>query len=118
MGFTNAGRVLFEPIREVVFGDIGADYSQFGTPYLNQIRIIRIINTSNADVFISFDGTNDDIIVPSDGFVLYDYGANANFPAGILAQSKNTQVWIKLVSADATSGSVYLETVYAAGANG
>lgn len=116
MGMTNAIRVQYEPIREVDNGDIAGIYTAIGTPFLHAIRMVRIVNTTNADVFISYDGSTDHDIVPQGGFVLYDYGTNKAENAGILEQAKGTQPWVRLVSGAASSGSLFLIAIYAAGA--
>ena len=115
MGANNAIRVQYEEIREVDNGDIAGGYSAFGTPFAHAIRTVRIVNTTNADVFISYDGSTDHDIVPQGGFVLYDYGSNRAENAGILEQAKGTQAWVRLVSGDASSGSLFMVTIYAAG---
>ncbi len=117
MGVNNAIRVQYEEIREVNNADIGAGYSVVGLPFGHAIRIVRIINTTNAAVFISYDGLTDHDIVPSGAFVLYDYGSNAAINSGIFEQAKGTQAYVKLVGAAAASGSLYLVAIYAAGSS-
>jgi hypothetical protein len=78
--------------------------------------MFKITNTTNANMLISFDGTTDNLIVPAGSFTLYDLSTNApplsevdNLVLGI-----NTQFYLKYSTAP-TSGSVYLEGIYAKG---
>jgi hypothetical protein len=78
------------------------------------MRMIRIINNTNGDVFISFDAVNDNLFVPANSFVLYDGTANNEDAVLYFVFAIGTQVYIKYSSAPST-GSVYVETIYGQG---
>ncbi len=107
----SATRAYFEALRSLAFGSISGSYAALGTKLLNPARIIKIVNTTDADVLISVDGTADHDIVPAGGFFLYDLTTNhaGNLQGFYFPQG--TQFYVKQVSAP-TSGSVYLTVVY------
>lgn len=113
----NATRVKYEAIRQAGFATLSAAYAAVGTPFTNPIRSVKIVNTTNADIFVSYDGVTDQDIIPTGSFALYDYCSNLAMPAGRLEQPLGTQVWAREVSADATSGSVYVIAMYGSASN-
>lgn len=103
----------FEALRSVGFGSISGTYVGLGTPIDYPGRIIKITNTTDADIFVSTDGTTDQDIVPAGGFVLYDLGGNRSNLSGSLDFHKFVRFYVREVSAAPTSGSVYLTLIYA-----
>lgn len=105
-----------DSLRSVAFGTITNAYTVLGAILSHTWRMFKITNTTNANMLISFDGTTDNLIVPAGSFTLYDLSTNApplsevdNLVLGI-----NTQFYLKYSTAP-TSGSVYLEGIYAKG---
>lgn len=88
-------------------------YTALGTPFAHSMRLIKIINTSNADIIVSYDGVTDNDYVPAGGFTLYDYSSNALDDAGWFMR-ESTQVYVKL-AAGAASGGVFLVCYYGLG---
>lgn len=109
--FTNRAKV--DTLRTVAFGGISGTYAKVGTALSYPARIICFTNTTNADVTFSMDGTTDQLIVPAGSFKLFDITTNHK-PVGQddFCFSNGTQWYVKQVTAP-TSGSVYLEVVYA-----
>jgi hypothetical protein len=104
----------FETLRSVAFGGISGTYAPIGAAFTTNIRIFCITNQTNGDLFISLSGTTDHMFIPANSFRLYDLSTNAppisqndNFE---LAQL--TRFYVKQSTAP-TSGSVYLEAIYA-----
>ncbi len=106
-------KVAFEPVRELAFGDIGAVYVSL-TPTTDHTRILRLVSTLNADIYISVDGINNVIRLAANSFVLYDFSTNKIRDDGLFL-AEGTIIRVKLVSAAATSGSFWCEIVYGAG---
>ena len=103
----------FDFLRTVGFATITAAYTPLGTPLARNWRAFAFTNTSNATLFISFDGTTDNIVIPANSFKLYDLAANSadvGDAAGLIMQL-NTQISVKYLTAP-TSGSVYVEALY------
>lgn len=105
--------VRFDEIRSLAFGSISGTYAKLGTANLHLGRILKILNNTDADIFISFDGTTDNDFIPSKAFCLYDLTANL-FPGTEYVLERGTQMWVKQSTAP-TSGSVYATIVYGQG---
>lgn len=107
--------VTYEPVRELAAASIGATYVKFGNPTIAHSRLLRIVSTLNADVYISFDGINNHIRVAAASFVLYDYAANLVNDDGLFLR-QGTQIWAKETSGGAPSmGEIWCEVIYASG---
>lgn len=103
-----------DSIRSLAFGGISGSYAPVGAPLSKNWSMFRITNNTNGDLFISFDGTTDNLFVPANGFVLYDLSTNAP-PVSVtdnLVLAINTQFYAKQSSAPST-GSLYIEGIYA-----
>lgn len=118
-----AKSVRVDTLRTVAFGGISANYAVLGAAFTHRIRILKITNNTDGDLFIGFnalvtapasDGTADGDIVPAGGFVLYDFTSNSEPTGSSLVFEVGTQVWVRQSTAP-TSGSVYLTTIYARG---
>ncbi len=104
----------FETLRTLAFGSLSTSYAALGTPITHSLRMFRIINSTNADLNISLDGTNDHMLVPATSFVLYDVAANGQ-NASFRIQN-GSQFYAKIVTGgSASSGQVALECIYARG---
>jgi hypothetical protein len=110
-------RAKFENLRTLAFGSISAaSYAAVGVPFANPIRILKISNTTDIDVFISFDGelaNSMDVVVPN-GFVLYDLSTNKADQAGALEIPSGSTVYVKRIGLVVpTSGNIYVTAIYA-----
>ncbi len=103
----------FDAWRSVAFGSITASYTALGTPFGHAMRIVQIINGTDGDIAISFDGTTDNVPVLASGFGLYDLTCDQDFSESFRYQ-KGTQLFIKYLTAP-TTGSVYIVCVYGKG---
>ncbi len=97
-------------------------YISLGSVFAHRMRIIKIVNETDADMFISFNsssiaplsnGTQDNDFIPSGGFILYDFTSNSDSGDPFVFQN-GTQIWIRYSTAPTTK-SVYLTTVYSKG---
>jgi len=107
-------RVTWEPIRSVNTATsvpfAAGSYVQMGTALANPSFILKMVNLSNVNVLVSFDGTNDYDICPANGFWLYDEDAGGNNNQFL---PKGTPILIKnAAGAAAGIGLVYLVTQY------
>lgn len=104
----------YEPIRSLPAASILAmAYTEIGDPFENPSRIFKITNLTDAALFISFDGVTDHDIVGANSFTLYDYCSDRSEQGGTLEQAAGTQVWVREESTPATTGTVYVTTIYA-----
>lgn len=101
----------WENLRGILFSDLSGVYSPIGTPLDNPARLIKIVNTTDVNVFISTNGTDDKDIVPAHGFFLYDIATNKTEQSCLFLDQGST---LYVRSDDVpTLGSVYLVSIYA-----
>lgn len=105
--------VGFEPLRSLSYTAISGAYAPLGTPTDFPSKIIKLQNTTDAAVFISFDGVTAVDILPAGAFTLYDFSSNSYVDWGFELK-KGTQFYVSQVSA-VSLGAVYLTCVYAIG---
>lgn len=104
----------FEPVREIAFGSIGAAYATIGTPTTNHVRFIRLVNGTDAEVYISTDGVTDHLRLRVNESIPINLSSNKVREDGLFL-SAFTQFYAKDVAAATTTGSVWIEVVYAYG---
>ena len=103
--------VRFDAQRTLAFGAISGTYAALGGPTTHLMRILKVVNNTNADLTISFDGTTDNDFVPANSFVLYDFESNSYSQYDFLL-ALGTQLYVKGAPG---SGSVYAIMVYGKG---
>jgi hypothetical protein len=108
----DAIRVQFDTLRSLAFGSISGTYAAVGTAFTRPARIVKITNTMDADITVSFGGGIDNDYVPAGSFVLYDFCANMAAQGGYLAQSIGTKVSAK-TSGSPSKGAVYVTVIEA-----
>ncbi len=126
MSIASAVRIAFETVRGIDFADIPADYTPtnpglaFYVPAEHPIRILKINNTTDANIVISFDQLNDDPTLmndhdyfPAASGTIYDYGTNHAQTAGLLEQPMHTPFFIRYDTTPPTKGIVTITVIYA-----
>lgn len=112
MSFTNRAQV--DILRTLGFAGVGATFAPVGTPFAFPARIICFTNTTTEDLIFSMDGSTDQLIVPAGSFKLFDITTNHRpVNQDDFCFSNGTQWYVRYASAVPTSGSVYIEVVYA-----
>ena len=114
IGMAYGRRVEFEAVREVAFGGIGAAYAALGAALTDNARIIGITNTTDAEVYISFDGVTNHLRVAPGSFKLYDLTANKVRDDGYFL-GIGTQVFQVRVAGAPTVGALWVEVMIAGG---
>ena len=109
---TNIAR--FDQLRVIGFASISGTYAAVGTPLGHQARIICLTNNTDADMLVSVDTVNDNLIVPAGGFKLFDFTTNKSDNSHTMVIVPNTQFYVKQISAP-SSGNFYIEIIYSAG---
>ena len=107
-------RGVFDLIRELAFGGISGTYAAIGTPFGNHIRLLGITNTTDQEIYITFDGIGDNLRMARNSFKDYDISTNKIQDDGLFLAS-GTQIYIKEVSASVTEGDVWVEVLGAEG---
>lgn len=91
-------RVQFNPIGVVAFGSITGSYAAFGPSMPGHARIIRFVNSTDKDIYVSADGVNDNLRIAANSFALFDFSTNRIQDDGLFVQ-KGDQFYLKYVSA-------------------
>lgn len=109
-------RAAYDTIRELDAGDIGATYAALGSPFTVEPHLLSFNSSLNDEIYISTDGVTDMLRIASNSFKLHDVCTNKirdeglTFPIG-------TQLYVKEVSGSVSTGSVWVEAIYAEGVN-
>lgn len=106
-------QVAFEAVRELAFGGISGTFATVGTPSIDHTRIAVFTNGTNADLYISFDGTTNHLRIAANSFKLFDFCSDKVSDDGFFLR-QGTQIWVKQVTAP-TSGTFWVELIYASG---
>jgi len=101
----------FETIRSVVGTSLNVAYQAASVPLVFPASIFRLINTTNADIFLSTNGVNDHIFLAEASFVLYDVSTNRSIPEENLKIPALTQFYAR-TTGTITAGTLYIEVIY------
>jgi len=110
----SSARARFELLRSIGFAAISNNFAGVGTPFLNPIRILKITNTTDVNILVSFNGLDSIDILPADFYYLYDIGENKADCVGLLELAAGDRVYVKAEAGLPTVGSVYVTSMYAA----
>jgi hypothetical protein len=100
-----------EPVRTVAFGGISGVYAGVGAEMTRPIRMMIMQNLTDVLVMFSFDGINDFIPLPTNGYAALDITTNKTVDAGFFL-AEGQRLYVKDMGLPATLGAVYLSTVY------
>ena len=104
-----------DALRTLGFGSINnVTYTELGGEFEHPMRLLKIVNNTNGDMLISFDGTTDNDFIPAGGFSLYDIMTNKENAVPYFVFANGTQMFVKYSTAP-TSGAVYVVCVYGQG---
>jgi len=107
-------RVSFDPIRELDFAGISGTYSPLGTPFGDHVRLLSLNNSTDQELYISFDGVREHLRIAANSFKLFDLSANKVRDDGLFI-AVGTQIYVREVSTSVTSGSIWAEAMAAVG---
>ena len=69
-------RIKFNPLINFNAASLTGSYVAFGS-FTYPCRIMHIVNDSDEDVYVSFDGgTTDHLFIKAGSYLLYDFGTN------------------------------------------
>lgn len=105
-------RLVPEAARSLAHGSIGAAYMGVGTAFSKPVRILMIQNLTDVSLMFSFDGINDHVPLPRDGYMLLDATSNKAKEDGLYF-AEGTRIYVKDIGSP-SSGSVYVTTFYGA----
>ncbi|MFP3859214.1 MAG: hypothetical protein ACLFUW_00180 [Bacteroidales bacterium] len=107
-------RATFEPLREVASGSITGSYTALGSAIIDHARIVRIVNATNDQAYLSLDGSTDHIRMAANSFYLLDFSTNKVRDDGLFLPV-GTTFYVKHTGSAPTSGNLWIEICYAAG---
>lgn len=119
---TQGGRLGIETIRSLIFSSISSTYAGItSVGLLNSARVICFTNLTNSNLFVAVtpgntpasDNTEDQLIVPANGFKLIDVTTN-RLPNVALSLNAGTRLWARTAtgSSNPSSGFIYAEVFY------
>lgn len=73
--------------------------------------LIKIVNNTNVDILVSWDGLNPHDAVPAGGFSLYDFCSDAGSQRGLYA-AQGTQFYVKGAAGGGNTGTLYIVVFY------
>jgi hypothetical protein len=86
-------------------------YVGVGTTIDNPARMLLIYNLTDQPVFFSFDGLDDHIPLPNNGYIVLDIAANKTRESGFFL-AEGERLYAKYINAMPTVGSVYFTVFY------
>lgn len=106
--------IRVDGLRSLAAGSISASYTAIGTPFTHMMRLLKVVNNTNADIIISYDGVNDNDFIPASSFYLYDGNTNKNLPDSRYVFQPYTTVYARSTGAPST-GSIYVVALFGQG---
>ena len=114
MTSANSVRVQFDDLRALPFDQVIDTYTLVGTIFSVPVRVIKIYNSTDASITVSYNGgVSDQDAFPAQSGTIYDYGSNKANQAGTFDQPVRQGVWVKYRSGVPTSGEVTVTVMYA-----
>lgn len=107
-------RATFDAVRELAFGGISGTYAAVGTALTDHARLVRFVNQTDAQIYISLDGSTNNIRMAANSFFILDFSSNKVRDDGLFLPI-GTIFSTKQVSGAPTTGSLWIEVVAATG---
>lgn len=106
----------YDTIRTIPLASLTASYQALGTAFGHAVRLVHFVNNTNGDMMVSFDGINDNVVVPANTGFIHDLTSNEDSNEKVRL-SQGTQALVKYLSAPTTpaDGGFYLSCVYTVG---
>lgn len=108
-------RIVPDVLRTSLFGAIGAGYTAIGAVYTNPIRILSIKNMTNQTLVFSYDGVNDEEILPAASGLVLDFCSNSAGGSTFPFIAAGTTIFVKHNGVAPTSGQVSISAYFCLG---
>lgn len=108
-------QLLFENVRTLAFGAIGAGYTMLGTALAHPARQFLLQNLTNGNLMFSTDGVNDKFPLASGVSWINDNTSNAVSGTGGFYLPEGTVLYVKQLGTAPTAGAVYFTVMYGGG---
>jgi hypothetical protein len=106
-------RLTPETVRTLGFAAIGAAYVGIGATMSRPIRMLVLQNLTDALLMFSFDGINDHLPLPANGYLALDITANKTITQGFFL-AEGQRLYCRHLGVAPTVRSTYLTTFYGA----
>lgn len=110
----NGIRALPTTLRQIAFGAIGAGFTPIGAPFDNAIRIISLKNFTNATLYFSYNGVDEQEILLPNSAIVIDFSTNSSY-AEFPMISKSTTIYVAYAVGAPTSGLAAVSAYYCLG---
>lgn len=102
-------RIDFNPERSIAFGSIGAAYTPITPSFEQATRLLRISNETDVPLYFSFEGTMDQLSLPSGGSIVL---TTQQFSSTQVEASfrTDTTLYVKRLAGAPTLGTVFVNT--------
>lgn len=111
---SDSKRATFDALRFVPYSDISSTPIAIGDPIAFATRILKITNTTDANMIISLNyAANIVDVIPAGSGAVFDFATNKIGPVDQLEFPVNTQVFVSVEAAMPSGGNVYVTVVYA-----
>ncbi len=105
-------RFLPETLRSLAAASISGTYMGIGSGFIHPIRLMVLINDTDALLTYSWDGIDDHLVLPSHDQIVFDVTSNKSQVGGVLSFAAGTRIYVKGAP---STGSTYLSAFYGAG---
>lgn len=89
--------IVFDPVRTMAYTSITSSFQAVGSSFSFPARIVKVGNTTNGDLEISFDGTNAQDRIPANSYAVYDM-SSAHAAPGFSAMQEQISVYVREIS--------------------
>lgn len=110
MPYNDSVRAAWAPLRSLAFGSIGATYTGVGTSLNTPVRIVHVLNATDASLMFSWNGIDDHFVLPNGGYMVIDLTTNQVNGGGFYLPGAK-RLYVKQLGVPG-SGSVYFSLVY------
>lgn len=111
MAYNDSIRAAWAPLRSLGFAATGATYVGVGTALNTPVRIVHILNTTDALMSFSWDGLVDHFVLPAGGYMVIDLTTNQGNNGGGFFLPGSKRLYVKRIGVPG-SGSIYFSLVY------
>jgi poly(3-hydroxyalkanoate) synthetase len=105
-------RLMPEPLRILLYTGISDDYAAIGDPLAYPARMVLFQNVTDVLVRFSFDGVNDHLVLPPNGFLILDVTGNKSLAQGFFIMQGTT--FYVITAGTPSLGAVYISSFYGA----
>jgi hypothetical protein len=110
MPYNDSVRANWAPLRSLIWSSVGAAYVGVGTSLNTPVRIVHVLNNTDALLTFSWDGINDHFVLPAAGYMVIDLTTNQVGAGGFYLPGAK-RLYVKQNGVPST-GYVYFSLVY------